>query len=145
MARKTIGYVELEWTCPRCHNRNPGTNQFCNGCGGPMPEDVEFEQPLEEKLLKDTEKIARAKAGPDRHCPYCEARNRGDVKFCGGCGGDLSDAAIRKAGHVLGAHRHDIAYPGLAVFRDRSQPRQLGPDDDFENPFLEVGHVIAPV
>ncbi len=105
MTKKRLGYVELEWTCPRCHNRNAGTNEFCNGCGGPMPEDVEFEQPLEEKFLKDADKIARAKAGPDRHCPYCEARNRGDAKFCGGCGGDLSEAAVRKAGKVLGAHR----------------------------------------
>ena len=105
MTKKRLGYVELEWTCPRCETRNPGTHEFCNGCGGPMPEDVEFEQPLEEKFLTDADKIARAKAGPDRHCPYCNARNRGDAKFCGGCGGDLSDAAIRKAGKVLGAHK----------------------------------------
>jgi hypothetical protein len=105
MTKKSLGYVELEWTCPRCHNRNPGTHEFCSGCGGPMPEDVEFEQPLEEKFLTDADKIARAKAGPDRHCPYCNARNRGDAKFCGGCGGDLSEAAVRKAGKVLGAHR----------------------------------------
>jgi len=105
MTKKRLGYVELEWTCPRCEARNPGTHEFCNGCGGPMPEDVEFEQPLEEKFLTDADKIARAKAGPDRHCPYCNARNRADAKFCGGCGGDLSDAAVRKAGKVLGAHR----------------------------------------
>jgi len=105
MTKKRLGYVELEWTCPRCETRNPGTHEFCNGCGGPMPEDVEFEQPLEEKFLTDADKIARAKAGPDRHCPYCNARNRADAKFCGGCGGDLSDAAVRKAGKVLGAHR----------------------------------------
>ena len=105
MTKKRLGYVELEWTCPRCETRNPGTHEFCNGCGGPMPEDIEFEQPLEEKFIKDAEKIARAKAGPDRHCPYCNARNRGDAKFCGGCGGDLSEAALRKAGKVIGAHR----------------------------------------
>lgn len=105
MVRKTVGYVELEWTCPNCNSRNPGPNKYCNGCGAPQPEDVEFEQPAEEKLLKDQEAIARAQAGPDVHCPYCRTRNRGDAKFCGSCGGDLSSAIKRARGRVLGEHR----------------------------------------
>ena len=78
MTKKSLGYVELEWTCPNCETRNPGPHKFCNGCGAPQPEDVEFEQPIEEKLITDAEQIARAQAGPDLHCPYCEARNPGD-------------------------------------------------------------------
>jgi rRNA maturation endonuclease Nob1 len=105
MTKKTLGYVELEWTCENCGTRNPGPNGFCNACGAPQPEDVEFEQPLDQKLITDEEKLTRAKAGPDIHCPYCNARNAGDVKFCGACGGDLSGAAVRESGHVVGAHR----------------------------------------
>ncbi len=105
MVRKTVGYVYMQWTCPRCETKNPGPQKFCNGCGGPQPEDVEFEQLAQEELIKDEAEIARAKAGPDVHCPYCEARNPGNAKFCGECGGDLSGAKTRETGRVVGAHR----------------------------------------
>lgn len=105
MVRKSLGYVELQWTCPHCGTLNPGPNKFCNGCGAPMADDVEFDQPVQEELLTDEEKIARAKAGPDVHCPYCGSRNAGDAQFCGACGGDLEDASARASGQVLGAHR----------------------------------------
>ena len=112
MTKKSLGYVELEWTCENCGTRNPGPSGFCNACGAPQPEDVEFEQPLDQKLITDEEKLARAKAGPDKHCPYCNARNAGDAKFCGACGGDLSDAAVRESGRVVGAH-HDEPIPDV--------------------------------
>jgi hypothetical protein len=105
MTKKTVGYVQLEWTCPRCQTRNPGPQKFCNGCGGPQPPDVKFEQPAQEKLLTDAEEIARAKAGPDIHCPYCSSRNPGTAKFCGACGGELKGGQVRASGQVLGAHR----------------------------------------
>lgn len=105
MTRKTVGYVHLEWTCPRCDSKNPGPQKFCNGCGAPQPEDVEFQQPAQEVLIEDQAEIARAKVGPDVHCPYCMARNSGDAKFCGACGGDLAGAKARESGRVVGAHR----------------------------------------
>jgi predicted nucleic acid-binding Zn ribbon protein len=111
MARKTVGYVELEWTCPHCETRNPGPNKYCNGCGAPQPEDVEFEQPLQEKLIEDEAKIALAKAGPDIHCPYCGTRNPAQAKFCGSCGGDIEGGKARDAGRVVGAHRREAAAP----------------------------------
>lgn len=104
MTKKSLGYVELQWTCPNCSTRNPGQRKFCNGCGAPQPDDIEFEQAADEKIISDTDQIARAKAGPDVHCPYCNARNPGDAKFCGACGGDLSDAVARDSGRVVGAH-----------------------------------------
>ncbi len=109
MTKKRLGYVELEWTCPNCATRNPGPNKFCNGCGAPQPENVEFEQALEEKLITDQDLIARAQAGPDVHCPFCGARNAGRAKFCGECGGDLSSAQARERGRVVGAHRREPA------------------------------------
>jgi hypothetical protein len=105
MAKKSVGYVKLIWTCPRCDTRNPGPNRFCNGCGAPQPADVRFEQPAEAELVKDAEELKRAKAGPDVHCPYCDNRNPAGVKFCGACGGDLAQGMARKKGRVVGAYR----------------------------------------
>lgn len=105
MAKKSMGFVELEWTCPRCDVNNPGPNKFCNGCGAAQPDNVEFHQPVEVKILTDKDKIAQAKAGPDIHCPYCNARNPGNAGFCGACGGDLSGGEKRKTGRVVGAFR----------------------------------------
>jgi hypothetical protein len=105
MTKKKIGHIKLIWTCPRCSTRNPGPNRFCNGCGAPQPEDVQFEQPVEAELIKDSDELARAKAGPDVHCPYCGARNPAEVKFCGACGGDLVSGKKRATGRVVGAYR----------------------------------------
>lgn len=107
MARKTVGYVELEWTCPRCGNENPGPRKFCNGCGGPQPEDVAFHQPAQRKLISDADQIKQAQSGPDVHCPYCQARNPSGVAYCGACGGDLSQAKARSSGQVMGAFQVD--------------------------------------
>ncbi len=122
MAKKHLGYVHLEWTCPNCDTRNPGPHKFCNGCGAPQPEEVAFEQPLEEKILTDEAEIARAKIGPDVHCPYCEARNAADAKFCGACGGDLTSAEARESGRVLGAHRDEPAADVLCAACGTANP-----------------------
>ncbi len=105
MAKKVLGYTKLVWTCPRCATRNPGPHEFCNGCGGPQPENVRFEQPAEGELITDADELARAAAGPDKHCPFCGARNRGDARFCGACGGDLAEGKVRETGQVVGAFR----------------------------------------
>ena len=111
MTKKSIGYVQMLWTCPRCTTRNPGPQKFCNGCGGPQPPDVAFEQAPEEKLLTEAAEIAKAKAGPDQHCPFCSARNPAGVKFCGACGGDLAGGKARESGKVVGAFRAGPAAP----------------------------------
>lgn len=132
MARKTVGYVELEWPCPRCQTRNPGPNKFCNGCGAPQPEDVAFEQPLQEKLITDAAGLAAAKAGPDVHCSFCSGRNAAGAKFCGSCGADLSSAKARDKGRVIGAHRSapvpDVACPACGALNpaESRQCRQCG-------------------
>jgi ribosomal protein L40E len=109
MARKRIGYVELEWTCPSCGNENPGPRKFCNGCGAPQPADVSFHQAAQEILLTNEDEIARAEAGADVHCAYCNARNPAGATFCGACGADLSQAEARSSGQILGAFRKDPA------------------------------------
>lgn len=105
MVRKTIGYVELAWTCPRCEMENPGPRKFCTGCGGPQPIDVQFHQLENAVLLTEEADIRKIKAGPDVHCPYCHARNPGDAEYCGACGGNLADAEGRESGRIVGAFR----------------------------------------
>lgn len=107
MARKTIGYVELAWTCPRCATENPGPRRFCTGCGAPQPRDVQFHQTGNPILLTEEADLREVKAGPDVHCPYCHARNPGDAEFCGACGGGLGDAERRESGRVVGAFRQE--------------------------------------
>ena len=103
MTKKKLGYIELEWTCPACGSRNPGTTKNCRNCGAAMPEDVEFELPVEQELDTSAETAERVAAGPDFYCPYCGARNPGNATTCSQCGGDFSDAVRRKHGGIVGA------------------------------------------
>ena len=115
MAKKELGYVELEWTCPACGTRNPGPKKICGGCGGAQPEDVEFDQPEGAELDTSKETAAKVAAGPDIHCPYCGTRNPATAKHCSQCGGDLTGGEKRKKGRVVGAYKKgavpDVACP----------------------------------
>jgi hypothetical protein len=103
MAKKTVGYVELEWPCPNCGGKNPGTSKTCKACGAPQPENVQFEQAQGATLLEDEAKIASVQKGADIHCPYCGTRNLGDATTCIQCGGDLVEGKRRASGRVIGA------------------------------------------
>jgi ribosomal protein L40E len=109
MAQKTVGYVELEWTCNRCGTRNPGTSKTCQNCGAPMDASAQFELPSEQKLVTDQAKIEQAQHGPDMHCPYCGARNPAKAETCSQCGADLKEASQRQTGQVLGAYKEGKA------------------------------------
>lgn len=108
MARKQVGFVELQWKCPRCGSLNPGPKRVCGNCGAPQPKDVKFEQAPHQELIKDEAKKAEAAAGPDIHCPYCGTRNPAETKECKQCGGDLSEGALREAGQVIGAYSFSL-------------------------------------
>lgn len=103
MVKKTVGYVELEWTCKRCGTRNPGTQKTCSSCGAAMDAQDQFELPSQQELVTDEERLAQAGRGPDFHCPYCGARNPAGSETCTQCGGDLKDAQARQPGKVMGA------------------------------------------
>lgn len=109
MTKKSLGYVQLEWTCPNCETRNPGSQKTCSNCGMPQPDDVQFEQPAQEKIITDEAGIAKAKTGPDIHCYYCGARNPATAETCSQCGASLSEGTARAGGQVLGAHRRGPA------------------------------------
>ncbi|MEM7343536.1 MAG: zinc ribbon domain-containing protein [Chloroflexota bacterium] len=109
MAKKSLGHVQLQWTCPNCETRNPGPQKLCSNCGDAQPEDVEFHQAAQETLITDEKELAKAKAGPDIHCRYCGTRNPATAKTCSQCGAPTEEGAARKQGQVLGAHRSEPA------------------------------------
>lgn len=111
MAEKELGYVELEWTCPNCNTRNPGSAPKCKQCGAAMPADVKFEQAAEEHLITDKTKIDAAKSGPDIYCAYCGTRNASTAKVCKQCGAALAEGTARQAQGVVGALRDKPAPP----------------------------------
>ena len=112
MAKKKLGYVELEWTCPNCGTRNPGPEQSCVNCGSPQPDDVQFEQAQREELLTDEAVKEKVEAGADIHCPYCGTRNLANAEVCAKCGGDLVEGLKRESGRVVGAFKTDPASTG---------------------------------
>lgn len=105
MAKKNIGYLELQWECPNCGTINPGPVKVCNGCGAPQPEDVEFQQASTQQLITDEDKLEQAKAGPDVHCPYCGTRNPAGAPSCSQCKAELSQGKKRESGRVVGAFK----------------------------------------
>lgn len=104
MPKETLGYIKLEWTCPKCGTRNPGPEKTCLSCGAPQPEDVIFEQPGQQTLIEDQKEIESAKAGADIHCGFCGTRNPAGAKICSQCGADLEKGTRREAGKVIGAY-----------------------------------------
>jgi ribosomal protein L40E len=111
MAKQTLGYTELEWECPSCHTRNPGAAKTCVQCGAPLPENVQYQQAAQDKILTDEAKISAAKAGADIYCGYCGAPNPVTAKTCKQCGADLTEGKARESGQVLGAMRQEEAAP----------------------------------
>ena len=105
MARKKIGNIEMQWTCPNCNGINPGPDQHCGNCGAPQPNDVKFEQAERQEIITDEQKIAQAEAGADIHCPFCSSRNPAGTEVCHNCGGDLVEGIKRESGGVVGAYK----------------------------------------
>ncbi len=103
MAKKTVGYVELEWTCPNCSSKNPGMSKSCETCGAPQPEKVQFELGQSRELISEPARQQAAAKGADIHCPYCGTRNPADAQVCAQCGGDLTEGVKRESGKVLSA------------------------------------------
>ena len=99
--RRTLGYIQNEWTCPNCDTRNKGSAKTCENCGAPQPENVKFELPSERKFVTEEESIKAAQAGADIHCPFCGTRNPATAKTCSQCGGDLIEGKARESGRLM--------------------------------------------
>src|SRR5512134_1195914 len=100
-SRRTIGYIQNEWTCPNCGTRNKGGIKTCENCGAPQPENVQFELPAEQKLVTDKAALNAAKAAADIHCGFCGTRNPATAETCSQCGADLKEGKKRESGREL--------------------------------------------
>src|SRR6266508_3584987 len=100
-SKRTVGYIQLEWTCPNCNSRNPGSMKTCQNCGAPQTENVQVEQLAEQKMVTDENAIKAAQAGADIHCPFCGTRNPATAKVCSQCGADLKGGQARQSGRVM--------------------------------------------
>jgi ribosomal protein L40E len=103
MPQESLGYIKLEWVCPKCSSRNPGPEKACLSCGAPQPKDVKFQQAEQQELIKDQKEVDQAKLGPDIHCAFCGTRNPANAITCAQCGADLKEGLRREAGQVVGA------------------------------------------
>ncbi|MBE0672769.1 MAG: zinc ribbon domain-containing protein [Anaerolineales bacterium] len=104
MARKeSKGFIQLEWVCPNCNVRNPGSVKTCESCGAAQPENVQFQRAAEEKIVTDEKLVQAAKAGADIHCGFCGTRNPSTATNCSQCGADLKEGKAREAGKILQA------------------------------------------
>jgi len=101
MARKSKGYIELEWTCPNCNTRNKGFDKTCVNCGAPQPEDVQFEAPAKKKFVSEEKADELRGRSADIHCAFCGTRNPSTAKTCSQCGADLSEGKARQAGREI--------------------------------------------
>jgi hypothetical protein len=122
MTQKTLGYTELEWTCPNCGARNKGSQKSCPTCGAPQPSDLKFEQSQQQELLQDAAKIEAARKGADIRCPYCGAYNPAGTPVCSQCGGDLKDAEKRLSGQVIGAYNPQAGAVGQILCPNCATP-----------------------
>ena len=101
--RESKGFVQLEWICPNCDGRNPGSIKTCASCGAPQPDNVQFQRAANEKLVTDEKLVQAAKRGADIHCGFCGTRNPSNAVTCSQCGGDIKEGKARTAGQVLQA------------------------------------------
>jgi len=124
MPQETLGYINLEWTCPKCRSRNPGTEKVCVSCGAAQPTDVQFEQVEHQQVSQDEQLKKIAETGADVHCAFCGTRNPADAKICSQCGADLKEATKREKGRVLGAYQpkpvKQIACPNCGAMNPES-------------------------
>jgi hypothetical protein len=105
MTQETLGYVKLEWTCPKCGSRNPATEIACISCGAAQPQDVQFDQAQGQQVTQDETLKKAAEAGADIHCAFCGTRNPATAAVCAQCGADLKSGTRREAGRVVGAYQ----------------------------------------
>jgi len=80
---------EGRWRCPRCNRENLGRHMECQGCGDTRDDDVTFYLPDADSEVTDDELLARAGAGADQLCEFCDASNPPEAEACEGCGAPL--------------------------------------------------------
>ena len=119
MARRSKGFIELEWTCPNCETRNKGSEKTCVNCGAPQPDNVQFEAPSEKKFVAEEKASELRERSADIHCGFCGTRNPSTAKTCSQCGADLSEGKARQAGREIDMSAKKLEHADLRQLRNR--------------------------
>ena len=89
------------WDCPSCSaKKNLGPSSTCASCGKPRGPNVPFYTDDGAPTIEDPELVARARAGADWKCKYCNADNRAGVMDCAQCGAG-PDGSVRREQKVM--------------------------------------------
>lgn len=85
-------YVENTWTCTSCQIANRGRDMVCASCSSPKDKS-ESDAPADASApaVTDPELLKKAKAGPNRLCPFCDSQNRALDGKCPECGADRGE------------------------------------------------------
>jgi len=95
-----MGIREGKWRCPYCAVVNRGADIACTGCGATRDKDVAFFVEEEAPEVQDAALLARAEAGADWLCLFCQTSNRPEATSCANCGAGRGSAPSRKVEDV---------------------------------------------
>jgi hypothetical protein len=83
---------EGKWDCPQCGFKgNRGSEQKCRGCNKVRADEVKFYLEDDAAEVTDEKLLAKAQAGADWICQFCEAINPADGKKCKSCGAERTE------------------------------------------------------
>src|SRR5262245_10112252 len=94
---------EGKWRCPHCSGVNRGADLACRGCGATRDDDVTFFLEDDAPEVTDPALLARAQAGADWLCEYCQTSNtpqRSACRQCGAVRGSAPSRAVREIADV---------------------------------------------
>lgn len=86
---------EGKWRCPYCSVVNRGAEMACSGCGATRDKDVQFFLEEEAPEVADEALLAKARAGADWLCLFCQTSNPPDRGHCSQCGAERGTAPSR--------------------------------------------------
>lgn len=103
------------WDCPSCgQKKNLGPNATCTQCGKPRGPNVPFYTDDSAPVIDDPELVARARAGADWKCKYCNADNRAGVMDCAQCGAG-PDGSVKRAERFIPDSAPKKKFPVAAI------------------------------
>lgn len=120
---------EGKWRCPGCREVNRGSQEKCERCGATRDANTKFF--LDENdapVVTDAAEVAKAKAGPDWVCTFCDNSNPAGSAVCTGCNAPKSEkqhshGAVTPVGAPPPAYGAAQARP----FKDTGPAPQGGP------------------
>jgi hypothetical protein len=86
---------EGKWRCPYCSIVNRGADLACTGCGATRDKDVTFFLEDDAAEVTDDKLLAKAQAGADWLCLFCQTSNRPAADHCVQCGAERGTAPSR--------------------------------------------------